>query len=173
MYSFRRLAVAGFFGKWTAGAWEYGPRLDYSVPGLVPVGDAAKAGDYTLAKQRLLEYCRSRPAIEAGGFTHTTWPGALELTPSYIWTLGTGEVYVKTVAVGPGTTTVTADVTGTITSGKSGFFLMSRYKDAIIASVNSGHRQVAHGGERPRRADRHGRHRAHRRHRPDGQRGYD
>ncbi|MFC5835113.1 heparinase II/III family protein [Nonomuraea insulae] len=160
MYSFRRLAVAlalvaaalvpaspaaaaalsdaGFFGKWTAGAWEYGPRLDYSIPGLVPVGDAAKAGDYTLAKQRLLEYYRSRPAIEAGGFTHTTWPGALELTPSYIWTLGAGEVYVKTVAVGPGTTTVTADVTSTITSGKSGFFLMSRYKDAFIASVNSG-----------------------------------
>lgn len=131
------LSDAGFFGRWSAGAWTVGPRLNYAHAGLKPVESAVKAGDYVLAKQRLLDYYRARPAIEAGGFSNTTWPGALELTPSHIWTLGSGEVYIKTLTFGPGEKTVTADVTSSITSGKPGFFLMSRYKDAVIALINS------------------------------------
>lgn len=131
------LSDAGFFGRWTDGAWAVGPRLNYALAGLTPVASAVKAGDYTLAKQKLLDYYRARPAIAAGAFSHETWPGALELTASHIWTLGSGEVYVKTLTFGPGENTVTADVTSTITQGKSGFFLMSRYKDATIALVNS------------------------------------
>ncbi|MEV0386412.1 heparinase II/III family protein [Nonomuraea sp. NPDC050643] len=131
------LSDAGFFGRWSAGAWTVGPRLNYAHTGLKPVEIAVKAGDYALAKQRLLDYYRARPAIEAGGFSHTTWPGALELTPSHIWTLGSGEVYIKTLTFGPGEKTVTADVTSSVKSGKPGFFLMSRYKDAVIALVNS------------------------------------
>ncbi|MFC4119997.1 heparinase II/III family protein [Nonomuraea zeae] len=131
------LSDAGFFGRWSAGAWTVGPRLNYAHAGLKPVETAVKAGSYALAKQRLLDYYRARPAIEAGGFSHTAWPGALELTPSHIWTLGSGEVYVKTLTFGPGEKTVTADVTSSINSGKHGFFLMSRRKDAVIALVNS------------------------------------
>ncbi|WP_345559776.1 heparinase II/III family protein [Nonomuraea rosea] len=131
------LSDAGFFGRWSAGAWTVGPRLDYAYAGLKPVENAVKAGNYALAKQRLLDHYRARPAIEAGGFSHTTWPGALELTTDHIWTLGSGEVYVKTLTFGPGETTVTADVTSSINSGKPGFFLMSRYKDAVIALINS------------------------------------
>ncbi|TMR94439.1 heparinase II/III family protein [Nonomuraea basaltis] len=131
------LSDAGFFGRWSNGAWTVGPRLSYNQAGLASVQSAVKAGDYGLAKQKLLDYYRARPTIEAGGFSHATWPGALELTASHIWTLGHGEVYVKTVTFGPGESTVTADVTSIITSGKSGFFLMSRRKDAVIALVNS------------------------------------
>ncbi|MFI7636904.1 heparinase II/III family protein [Nonomuraea sp. NPDC049400] len=132
------LSDAGFFGRWSAGAWAVGPRLNYAHAGLAPVESAVKAGDYTLAKQKLLDYYRARPAIETSAFSHDKpWPGALELTPSHIWTLGDGEQYVKTVAFGPGENTVTADVTTTVTKGKAGFFLMSRYKDAVIALVNS------------------------------------
>ncbi|WP_327581734.1 heparinase II/III family protein [Nonomuraea sp. NBC_00507] len=131
------LSDAGFFGRWSAGAWTVGPRLNYAHAGLKPVESAVMAGDYALAKQRLLDYYRARPGIEAGSFSHTTWPGALELTASHIWTLGSGEAYIKTLTFGPGEKTVTADVTSSITSGKPGFFLMSRYKDAVIALINS------------------------------------
>ncbi|TYB57644.1 DNRLRE domain-containing protein [Nonomuraea sp. PA05] len=131
------LSDAGFFGRWTSGAWTVGPRLNYALTDLKPVETAVKAGNYALAKQRLLDYYRARPAIEAGSFSHTTWPGAIELTADHIWTLGSGEVYVRTLTFGPGETTVAADVTSSINSGKSGFFLMSRYKDPVIALINS------------------------------------
>ncbi|QFY07650.1 DNRLRE domain-containing protein [Nonomuraea phyllanthi] len=131
------LSDAGFFGRWSAGGWTVGPRLDYAREGLKPVESAVKAGDYALVEQRLLDHYRARPAIEAGAFSQTTWPGAVELTPSHIWTLGSGEAYITTLTFGPGEKTVTADVTSSITSGKAGFFLMSRYKDAVIALVNS------------------------------------
>ncbi|MFD0474412.1 heparinase II/III family protein [Nonomuraea thailandensis] len=131
------LSDAGFFGRWSGSAWTVGPRLNYAHAGLKPVESAVKAGDYALAKRRLLDHYRSRPAIEAGGFSHTAWPGAIELTPSHIWTLGSGEVHVRTLTFGPGEKTVTADVTSSINSGRTGFFLMSRYKDAVIALINS------------------------------------
>ncbi|MEQ4720391.1 heparinase II/III family protein [Nonomuraea sp. B19D2] len=93
------LSDTGFFGRWSNSAWATGPRLDYTLPGLKPVESAVKAGDYTLAKQRLLDYYRARPATAADYFSHPEgWPGAVELTPSCIWTLGDGEQYVKTVS---------------------------------------------------------------------------
>ncbi|UBU17850.1 heparinase II/III family protein [Nonomuraea gerenzanensis] len=131
------LSDPGFFGTWSGSAWTVGPRLNYALTGLKPVETAVKAGNYTLAKQRLLDYYRARPAIEAGGFSHTTWPGAIELTADHIWTLGSGEAHIRTLTFGPGEKTVTADVTSSINSGRTGFFLMSRHKDPVIALINS------------------------------------
>ncbi|MEO3802175.1 heparinase II/III family protein [Nonomuraea sp. B1E8] len=131
------LSDVEFFGRWSNGAWEVGPRFSYAHAGLESVQSAVKAGDYALAKRRLLDYYRARPAASAGRFSHTAWPGALELTPDHIWTLDTGETYITTLTVGPEETTVTADVTGSVTGGRTGFFLMSRYKDAVVARFNS------------------------------------
>lgn len=132
------LSDAAFFGAWSSGRWTTAPRLDYAyADGLTPVETAVKAGDYALAKQRLLDYYRGRDPIEAGAFSHTTWPGAVELTADHIWTLGDGETYLTTLTFGPGEKTVTADVTSSVTAGKPGFFLMSRHKDGVIARVNS------------------------------------
>lgn len=126
---------AAFFGRWSNGAWAVQPQLSYS--GMAPVQSAVQAGDYPLAKDRLLAYFRSRPAVQAGVFSDSGWPGVLELTPSHIWTLGKGETYLTTLRVGTAESTVTTDVTGAITGGATGFFLMSRVKDAVTAYFNS------------------------------------
>ncbi|MEV4837935.1 heparinase II/III family protein [Nonomuraea sp. NPDC049486] len=133
----KALSDVGFFGRWRDGAWDIGSRLSYSHPGLTDMQNAVKAGDYGLAKQRLLDYFRTRPAISAGSFSHPDWPGAVELTPDHIWTLDGGEVYIRTLTIGTAETTVTTDVTSSVTGGRSGFFLMSRYKDPVVAHVHS------------------------------------
>lgn len=123
------LTDAEFFGK-----------LDYAgTPGLSKVKTAVDAGDYAKAQQELLGYYRSRPANDAGAFSHSDWPGAKELTPDHIWTLGSGEVYLSTVSLGTTASTVTADVTGTVKAagGTAGFMVMSRVKDTRTAYLNS------------------------------------
>ncbi|MFI6707889.1 heparinase II/III family protein [Nonomuraea sp. NPDC050478] len=133
----RPLSDRSFFGEWKNGAWVAGSRLSYTEPGLTAMQNAVKAGDHALAKRRLLEYFRTRPPISAGTFSHPDWPGAVELTADHIWTLAGGEVYIDTLTVGPAETTVTTDVTSSVTGGRSGFFLMSRYKDAVVANFHS------------------------------------
>ncbi|MCG5220823.1 hypothetical protein [Streptosporangium sp. KLBMP 9127] len=58
------LSDLGFFGRWSAGAWAVGLRLNYALAGLKPTESAVKAGDYALAEQRLLECYRACPTIE-------------------------------------------------------------------------------------------------------------
>ncbi|NBE98446.1 DNRLRE domain-containing protein [Nonomuraea sp. KC401] len=133
------LSDAEFFGKWSNGAWVTAPRVAYDE-GLDEVQRAVKDGDYGLAKQKLLDHFRERPAMSAGRFSHSAWPGVLELTPDHIWTLDTGEVYLTTLTVGPQETTVRADVTTSVKEGRTGFFLMSRYKDPVIARFGTSKR---------------------------------
>jgi hypothetical protein len=141
--------LAGTMGAWAGSTSldltgpsdaEFFELLDYAgTPGLNQVEAAVDSGDYAKAQQELLAYYRTRPANDAGKFSHGDWPGARELTPDHIWTLGSGEVYLSTLGLTPTESTVTADVTGTVkgVSGSVGFMVMSRVKDAVTASVNS------------------------------------
>ncbi|GAB3433685.1 heparinase II/III family protein [Flindersiella endophytica] len=143
--------LAGTVGAWAGSTSldlagpsdaEFFGLLDYAgTPGLSRVKAAVDSGDYAKAQQELLAYYRSRPANDAGKFSHGDWPGAKELTPDHIWTLGSGEVYLTTLSLGTTASTLTADVTGTVTGaggGSAGFLLMSRTKDATTAYLNSG-----------------------------------
>ncbi|WP_133798477.1 heparinase II/III family protein [Kribbella caucasensis] len=120
---------------------EFFALLDYDgIADLGGVEAAVRAGDYAAAKRELLSYYRSRPANDAGKFTHNDWPGVLELTPDHIWTLGSGEVYRTTLRFSAQESTVTADVTAAAvaaTGGTAGFLLMARTKEPVTASVNS------------------------------------
>ncbi|NIK61658.1 heparinase II/III family protein [Kribbella shirazensis] len=117
---------------------EFFALLDYEhVAGLSGVQAAVRAGDYPAAKRELLSYYRKRPANDAGLFSHKDWPGALELTPDHIWTLGNGEVYQTTLRFGAQESTVKADVTKAVAGGAAGFMLMARTKQPVTAYVNS------------------------------------
>lgn len=64
-----------FFGVWDGESWKTVGKWDYNFPGLEPVGEAAKTGDYTLAKEKLLEYFRNRNPegrLRSGGRNTTT-----------------------------------------------------------------------------------------------------
>lgn len=120
---------------------EFFALFDYDgVSGLSEVEAAVQAGDYDLAKRELLDYYRNRPVNDAGRFTHSGWPGAVELTPDHIWTLGSGEVYQSTFRLGEQESTVTTEVTDVVADsagGDVGFLLMSRIKEPVTAYVNS------------------------------------
>ncbi len=49
-----------FFGVWNGTSFNSTPQLDYSVAGLSRVLDAVKNNDYTLAKNELLNYVKTR-----------------------------------------------------------------------------------------------------------------
>ena len=51
-----------FFGEWDGESWTIEPKLNYAdFPELAAVEEAAKAGDYQLAKEEYLLYYRSNP----------------------------------------------------------------------------------------------------------------
>jgi len=119
---------------------EFFRLLDYGVAGLSRVKAAVQEGDYAAAKRELLAYYRARPASDAGKFTHTGWPGVLELTPDHIWTLGSGEAYQTTMRFGTPQAAVSADVTAAATAAAgrtAGFLLMARIKDQVTVAINS------------------------------------
>ena len=61
------ISDADFFGVWnnTSSKWTTSPQLDYAkVTGLSAVENAAKKGDYTLAKEELLKYYKNRTSIK-------------------------------------------------------------------------------------------------------------
>ena len=55
-----RMSDEDFFGVWQSGKWTTQAKLNYQHPGLQPVEDAVKAGNYALAKERILSYYQSR-----------------------------------------------------------------------------------------------------------------
>lgn len=56
-----------FFGVWDGSQWTVEGKFDYNNPKLSEIEDAAKQGNYTLAKQELLEHMKSRPILSAPG----------------------------------------------------------------------------------------------------------
>lgn len=51
-----------FFGVWDGDNWSTNPKLDYDYDGMGEVGQAVKAGDYKLAKEKLFEHMKNRPS---------------------------------------------------------------------------------------------------------------
>lgn len=49
-----------FFGVWENGAWQITPKWDYTYSGMEEVGEAAKSGNYSLAKEKLLDYFKNK-----------------------------------------------------------------------------------------------------------------
>lgn len=49
-----------FFGVWDGEGWTTEGKWNYSYPGMESIGEAAKTGDYGLAKEKLFEYFRNR-----------------------------------------------------------------------------------------------------------------
>jgi len=68
-----------FFGVWNGKQWATEGKLDYSYPGLETVSEAARTGNYTLAKERLYTYFRDRkPEADLGSTGRNTgWANML------------------------------------------------------------------------------------------------
>ncbi|NLB42103.1 MAG: DNRLRE domain-containing protein, partial [Clostridiales bacterium] len=64
-----------FFGVWDGDNWTIEGKWNYSYPGLEPMGEAAKTGDYTSAKERLFEYFKNRKPEDTlqGAARNTGW----------------------------------------------------------------------------------------------------
>ncbi|MGW4780914.1 heparinase II/III family protein [Streptomyces filamentosus] len=139
---------AAFFGAWNAaaGTWSTPPAFDYAANrALVPVADAARAGDYATARKALLQYMRNRPERTPPAFANfgNFTPSMVPLVLDHVWTLGRGEIYQTTLTVGPDWTAVDTDVTASVqnaaASGGVGFMLMARHKESATAEFASRH----------------------------------
>ena len=56
-----------FFGVWDGTQWTTEGKFDYNNPKLFEIADAAKQGNYILAKQKLLDYMKNRPVTYENG----------------------------------------------------------------------------------------------------------
>ncbi|MBQ4527323.1 MAG: S-layer homology domain-containing protein [Clostridia bacterium] len=128
-----------FFGLWESGSFVKGPQLDYSIPGLSAVMEAAKSGDYERAKEELLEYFKTRdvPSPISLGTRRTGW---VDARADGLLELGEEASYWK------GQMTITSDdyeaVTASIHSPSSiskikckTFELIARYNESTSAFV--------------------------------------
>ena len=82
-----------FFGIWSGTDWLIEPKMDYSLPGMEKVGDAAKANDLELAKEELLTYYQSKdikPNFSAGANANMNY---ITLNDTYAFT----ETYITSI----------------------------------------------------------------------------
>lgn len=56
----QKLKDEAFFGTYLGDKWTIKPLLNYEYEGMEKVGEAAKTGDYTLAKEELLKHMKER-----------------------------------------------------------------------------------------------------------------
>ena len=56
-----------FFGAWDGSQWTTESKFDYNNPDLFKIADAAKEGNYVLAKKELSDYMKNRPVTYTNG----------------------------------------------------------------------------------------------------------
>ena len=66
-----------FFGVWNGSSWENQPKMNYEYPGLSEVGEAVKANNIPLAKEKLLNYYKNRKSLPKMTSQNKLWADAL------------------------------------------------------------------------------------------------
>lgn len=137
-----------FFGKYSIGTWWKAGVLNYDYPGMAPIKELVKSGDYEGAKTALHTYYKQRD-----NFFHLQEPERRQKeVPIYldnIFTLGLNR-YVGSWIFNSSWQWKTVDVTDLITEedigdGKISFILMARNKnqgDAEISTRESSNKPV-------------------------------
>ena len=131
-----------FFGAWNGSSWTTVGKIDYSFDaGLADVETYVKAGNYTSAKEELLDYYQARTSREAipydSSVRNTEWA---DLYCDKIMTAGS-ETYVAQFEVGSSDDWVEIDVTEAVKSaydtGGITFIIMARNADEQCAIFNT------------------------------------
>lgn len=125
-----------FFGVWDGTTWTVRGKLDYEYPGLETVGDAVKAGDIPLAKERLLSYfanCTPKTNISLAN-RNTNWAKAFV---DDFYSLHTADYYQGEISVGNQWEEYEAAIrTDNISrGGTSSFGVRAWYNEASYAEI--------------------------------------
>lgn len=130
-----------FFGVWNGSRWTTEGKLDYSyAPGLAAVEQAvmSSSGDYTQAKELLMQYMRTREISSGGvGSRDTDWAN---MTIDDVYHMQNSQFYIGQFFAEGENQTITANVKKSyIVQGKVCFELMAWYNEIsslMVASAN-------------------------------------